>query len=61
VPAALQRDADRAGRLDWQTHFVDGTIVRAHQHAAGATSGPATAGTARSTTPCTASGIAWSG
>lgn len=32
----LQAQADAAGRLDWETHFVDGTVVRAHQHAAGA-------------------------
>ena len=36
---ALQREADRARRLDWQTHYIDGTIVRAHQHAAGAPGG----------------------
>ena len=24
------------GELDWEVHFVDGSIVRAHQHAAGA-------------------------
>ena len=36
---ALQRAADREGRLDWRTHYVDGTIVRAHQHAAGAVGG----------------------
>src|SRR5215211_8058724 len=34
--AAVQRQADAAGELDWQLHFVDGTVVRAHQHAAGA-------------------------
>lgn len=28
-----------AGQLDWRTHFVDGTVVRAHQHAAGAAGG----------------------
>lgn len=39
VLAALQRDADQAGRLDWGTHFMDGTVVRAHQHAAGAVGG----------------------
>ena len=39
VLATLQRDADRAGRLDWTTHYVDGTVVRAHQHAAGARGG----------------------
>ena len=32
----LQNQADSQGRLDWETHYVDGTIVRAHQHAAGA-------------------------
>ena len=41
VLAVLQRAADAAGRLDWATHYVDGTVVRAHargvaQHAAGA-------------------------
>lgn len=36
VLAALQREADAAGRLDWSAHFVDGTVIRAHQHAAGA-------------------------
>ncbi|PYE55301.1 transposase [Deinococcus yavapaiensis KR-236] len=33
---ALQRDADLQGRLDWKTHFVDGTVIRAHPCAAGA-------------------------
>lgn len=37
--AALQRDADVAGRLDWETHYIDGTVIRAHQHAAGAVGG----------------------
>jgi transposase len=32
----LQRQADADGRLDWSLHFVDSTVVRAHQHAAGA-------------------------
>jgi transposase len=35
----LQRQADAAGQLDWEIHYVDGTIVRAHQHAAGAKGG----------------------
>ena len=39
VLAVLQRMADRAGRLDWATPYVDGTVVRAHQHAAGAVGG----------------------
>jgi transposase len=32
----VQALADQQGDLDWEIHFVDGTIVRAHQHAAGA-------------------------
>jgi transposase len=32
----LQRAVDRDRRLHWTTHQVDGTVVRAHQHAAGA-------------------------
>jgi transposase len=36
VFAALQAEADAAGAVDWEVHFVDGTTVRAHQHAAGA-------------------------
>ncbi len=39
VLAALQRRADVDGRLDWTLHFVDSTVVRAHQHAAGAKRG----------------------
>jgi transposase len=37
--AGVQRRADAAGRLDWTVHFVDGTVIRAHQHAAGAKGG----------------------
>jgi transposase len=37
--AALQRQADAAGRVDWELQFVDGTVIRAHQHAAGAKGG----------------------
>ena len=37
--AAVQAQADAAGRLDWTVHFVDGTVIRAHQHAAGAKGG----------------------
>ena len=33
---ALQAQADAAGLLDWDLHFVDASVVRAHQHAAGA-------------------------
>ena len=39
VLAAIQRQADAAGQLDWDVHFVDGTVVRPHQHAAGAKKG----------------------
>ncbi len=58
VLADLQRQADAEGRLDWTLHFVDSTVVRAHQHAAGAKGGTrqprrwgaAAAGTARRST-----------
>src|SRR5512135_1724702 len=36
VLEALQAEADRLGRVDWSLHFIDSTIIRAHQHAAGA-------------------------
>ena len=36
VLAGLQAAADARGAIDWDLHFVDATIVRAHQHAAGA-------------------------
>ena len=39
VLAQLHRASDAAGELDWSLHFVDGSIVRAHQHAAGAKGG----------------------
>jgi hypothetical protein len=32
----LQAEGDAQGELDWEVHFVDGSIVPAHQHAAGA-------------------------
>jgi transposase len=38
--AALQEQGDAAGKLDWDKHHVDATIIRAHQHAAGAKGGP---------------------
>ena len=37
--AAVQEQADAAGELDWETHHVDATVIRAHQHAAGAKKG----------------------
>jgi len=36
VLQALQRRVDEAGELEWTVVGVDGTVVRAHQHAAGA-------------------------
>ena len=39
ILAELQRRAGAEGRLDWSLHFVDSTVVRAHQHAAGAKGG----------------------
>ena len=39
VFAAIQREEDAAGAVDWGVHFVDGTTIRAHQHAAGAKGG----------------------
>jgi hypothetical protein len=43
VLAGLQADAHARGELDWLLHVVDGSVVRAHQHAAGARRRPATA------------------
>ena len=40
--ATLQRTSSGhgvAGKLDWSRHHVDGTVIRAHQHAAGAKGG----------------------
>lgn len=37
--AAVQAQADAAGQLNGDIHYVDGTIIRAHQHAAGAKKG----------------------
>lgn len=39
ILAALQQQADSRGELDWTVHYVDATIVRAHQHAAGGKKG----------------------
>ena len=36
---SLQAQADAEGQLDWEIHYVDGTIVRAHQNAAGGKKG----------------------
>ena len=32
----LQHQAETIGQVNWEIHHVDGSIVRAHQHAAGA-------------------------
>ncbi len=40
ILAELQAQGDLRGELDWEIHFVDGSIVRAHQHAAGAKKAP---------------------
>jgi transposase len=32
----LQQQAAAEGQIEWEIQFLDGTIVRAHQHAAGA-------------------------
>jgi transposase len=32
----LQQQSDAVGALDWAVHYVDGSVIRAHQHAAGA-------------------------
>ena len=37
--AAVQARGDAVGKLDWSLHFMDGTVIRAHQHAAGAKGG----------------------
>lgn len=36
---SLQQQADAFGQLDWEVHYVDGSVIRAHQHAAGAKRG----------------------
>jgi len=37
--AAVQAQADAHGQLNWDMHDIDGTMIRAHQHAAGAKKG----------------------
>jgi len=36
VLSVLQAEANARGEVDWELHFVDATVIRAHQHAAGA-------------------------
>jgi transposase len=42
VWSGLQQQADATGCLDWEVHFGDSTVVRAHQHAAGSKRGSKT-------------------
>jgi transposase len=39
--AEVHRRADASGELDWLVHYVDGSVIRAHQDAAGARHTPA--------------------
>ncbi len=39
ILAIVQAEADARGDLDWDLHLIDGSVVRAHQHAAGAKGG----------------------
>jgi transposase len=36
---ALQKQAHAKGQINWEMHHVDGSVIRAHQHAAGAKKG----------------------
>jgi len=40
ILAKLQTIKSREKQIDWEIHFVDASIVRAHQHAAGAKKAP---------------------
>ena len=33
---SLRAEAEAAGKVDWELHMLDSSIVRAHQHSAGA-------------------------
>ncbi|MEH2084587.1 MAG: hypothetical protein V7K89_32840 [Nostoc sp.] len=35
MPAAGYAYTDQKGNLDWEVHYIDGTVIHAHQHAAG--------------------------
>lgn len=39
ILSSLQQQANLKGQLNWQLHHVDGSVIRAHQHAAGAKRG----------------------
>ena len=36
ILAELQTIKSREKQIDWEVHLIDGSVVRAHQHAAGA-------------------------
>jgi len=36
ILAKLQTIKSREKQIDWEVHLIDGSVVRAHQHAAGA-------------------------
>ena len=36
---SLHQQADASGHLNWEVHYVDGSVICAHQHAAGAKKG----------------------
>lgn len=39
ILAQLQQESDAEGEVVWTLHFVDSSVIRAHQHAAGAKRG----------------------
>jgi hypothetical protein len=39
VFSTVQQEADAAGEVDWGIHFVSGSVIRPHQHAADAKGG----------------------
>lgn len=39
ILAEVQQSADANGQIEWEVHFVDSSVIRAHQHAAGAKGG----------------------
>ena len=63
VLAALQAQAE--GKLDWSLHFLDGSSIRAHPHAAGAKKGAASkplgAVAGAGGPSCTCAPTAWAG
>jgi transposase len=42
ILAKLQTIADYEGRIDWEVHYGDSTVIRAHQHSAGGKGGKKT-------------------